>query len=462
MRFKVQLAICADDGGTDTIHEVAVLEKDCHRIEQLGLTLTEAKQLLTQLQQHVVAQQASVFVTTHSHCAACGIPLVRKEETTRVLRTLFGTVCLTSPRLYHCRCQTGAITTFRPLTELLSASTTPELLFLETKWASLISYGMTARVLKDFLPLDETLNATTIQNHTLAVAQRCDDEVGEDQDVVANCYPEGEGPSSAAKGPFSVGLDGGYVRDWEQKQHHFEVIVGKSVPPHQPAKCFGFVQSYDTKAKPRLCSVLRSQGVEDTQPLTFLSDGGETVRNLPLQLYPRSEHLLDWVYLTMRMTVLGQYIKGLICLDRVVGEGIRERLNSVKWLLWHGKVDNALARLGDLTLLIDHFTDSYPRFPQLKTAVQKFRVYIENNRAFIPNYGQRYRRGETISTAFVESTVNFVLSKRFVKKQSMQWTQRGVHLLLQTRVKTLNNELAATFRQWYPDFQVEETTLLAA
>src|SRR5262245_4379014 len=173
MRVKVQLVICADDGRTDTIHEVAVLEKDCQRIEQLGLTLTEAKQLLSRLQQHVVAHQASVFVTTRSHCAACGTPLQRKEETTRGLRTLFGTVLLASPRLYHCRCRMHPTTTFRPLTELLPESTTPELLFLETKWASLISYGMTARVLKDFLPLDETLNATTIQNHTLAMAQRC-------------------------------------------------------------------------------------------------------------------------------------------------------------------------------------------------------------------------------------------------------------------------------------------------
>jgi hypothetical protein len=104
MRVKVQLVICADDEGTDTIHDVAVLEKDCQQLEQLGLTLAEAKQLLTQLQQHVVAHQASVFVTTHSHCEACGTPLQRKEETTRVLRTLFGTVRLTSPRLYHCRC----------------------------------------------------------------------------------------------------------------------------------------------------------------------------------------------------------------------------------------------------------------------------------------------------------------------------------------------------------------------
>src|SRR6185369_18075681 len=100
MRVKVQLVIGADDGGPDTICDVVVLEKDCQRIEQLGLTLAEAKQLLTQLQQHVVARQAAAFVTMHSQCAACGAPLRRKEEMPRLLRTLFGTVFLTSPRLY--------------------------------------------------------------------------------------------------------------------------------------------------------------------------------------------------------------------------------------------------------------------------------------------------------------------------------------------------------------------------
>jgi hypothetical protein len=443
MRVKVQVVIQADDGGPDTTHDIASLEKDCQRIEQLGLTLAEAKQLLTQLQQHLVARQAVAFVTTRLQCEACGAPRRRKEQTTRVLRTLFGTVLLPSPRLYQCRCQPRTTITFRPLTELLTESTTPELRFLETKWASLISYGMTARLLKDVLPLDETLNATTIQNHTLAVAQRCEGELEENQDGVADCCPGDEGPFSLPKGPFSVGLDGGYVRDWEQKQRHFEVIVGKSVPPNQPAKYFGFVQSYDTKSKRRLSAVLQSQGVQDTRPLTFLSDGGETVRALPVQLYPQSEHLLDWVHLTMRMTVLGQYLKGLLPLDRVVGAGIQKTLESVKWLLWHGKVDKALERLKDLDRRIDHFTDTYPRFPRLKRAVRKFRTYIENNRAFMPNYGQRYRNGEAISTAFVESTVNTVLSKRFVKRQSMQWTKRGAHLLLQTRVKTFNHALSA-------------------
>ena len=50
-----------------------------------------------------------------------------------------------------------------------------------------------------------------------------------------------------------------------------------------------------------------------------------------------------------------------------------------------------------------------------------------------------------ISTAFVESTVNQVISKRMVKKQQMQWTPRGAHLLLQIRTKVINDELEEYF-----------------
>jgi hypothetical protein len=221
------------------------------------------------------------------------------------------------------------------------------------------------------------------------------------------------------------------------------------------------VPSYDIKSKQRLRSVLQSQGVQDPQLLTFLSDGGETVRNLPGSLHPQSVHLLDWFHPAMRVTVLGQYIKGLIRLNREVGEGIQKKLESVKWWLWHGQVNNALDRLGDLARRIDHFADTYPRISQLKKTVQKFHTYIVNNCEFIPNYGKRCRCRETISTGFVESTVNYVIRKRFAKRQSMQWTKRGAHLLLQTRVKTLNKELSSTFRRWYPDFSMENTALAA-
>jgi hypothetical protein len=42
--------------------------------------------------------------------------------------------------------------------------------------------------------------------------------------------------------------------------------------------------------------------------------------------------------------------------------------------------------------------------------------YLTNNRAFIQNYGERYRKGKIISTGFTESAVNQVVSNRFVWK----------------------------------------------
>ena len=40
-------------------------------------------------------------------------------------------------------------------------------------------------------------------------------------------------------------------------------------------------------------------------------------------------------------------------------------------------------------------------------------------------------------------------------------TMPGAHLLLQTRVKTLNRELGTVFQRWYPDLQLEEEPLAA-
>ena len=80
-------------------------------------------------------------------------------------------------------------------------------------------------------------------------------------------------------------------------------------------------------------------------------------------------------------------------------------------------------------------------------------TYVERNQAFIPNYGERYRHGERIASGFVESAVNQVVSKRMVKHQQMQWSQRGAHLLLQVRTRVLNEEWENTFRRWYPAFR---------
>jgi hypothetical protein len=161
--------------------------------------------------------------------------------------------------------------------------------------------------------------------------------------------------------------------------------------------------------------------------------------------------------------VLNQTAKGL---PTKVGEGEEERdlrepvlklIESSKWHLWHGNLVQALKHLEWLETDLESasFENSNETTRKLLKAVQEFHTYIERNRTFIPNYGERYRNGELISTSFVESAVNQVMSKRMAKKQQMQWSQRGAHLLLQVRTRVLNGDWEETFRTWYPDFRRE-------
>ncbi len=189
-----------------------------------------------------------------------------------------------------------------------------------------------------------------------------------------------------------------------------------------------------------------------------MSDGGEDVRRVQEYLHPFSEHLIDWFHITMRLTVLQQQTKALQQERPETGTDVSKRLESVKHLLWHGNTEEALERLGDLLMELSLIQARSAAAKKVADGLGEFETYIRNNHDFIPNFGERRRQGERISTAFVESTINQVVSRRFVKKQQMQWTLRGAHLLLQTRTKVLNEELDDVFRRWYPKFRPQPPT----
>src|SRR5439155_3675397 len=126
-----------------------------------------------------------------------------------------------SPRLYHCHYKRRKTTSFRPVSLLLTESVAPELLLMETKWSSLVSYGMTVDALTDFLPLDVMLDVKTVRHDTLKVAERCEAGLGEEQGGFIEGCPRDWANLPIPDGPITVGIDGGYVRDWEAKQHNF-------------------------------------------------------------------------------------------------------------------------------------------------------------------------------------------------------------------------------------------------
>ena len=164
----------------------------------------------------------------------------------------------------------------------------------------------------------------------------------------------------------------------------------------------------------------------------------------------KAEHVLDWFHIAMRLTVLEQYARGVAHHDADEGARLLRTLERIKWLLWHGNGHRARQHADDLRDDAKGLELDYPHLAKFARSAHEFAVYIRSNAGSLINYGERFRSGERISSAMAESTVNAVISKRFAKRQQMQWTRRGAHLLLQTRTRALDGTLRPMFERWYP------------
>ena len=170
-----------EGGVPETVEDVAFLERGTLQSEELGLTLAEAKALLRAMQQSMVSEQVEQYLQQFKHCADCGAARTRKGLHPIVYRTLFGKLNLTSPRLYDCRCQSHGRRSSSPLKQLLTTHGSAEFQYLQTKFASLLSHGMSVDVLGETLPIANDVNHMSMRRLLHRVAQRIEGELGDEQ-----------------------------------------------------------------------------------------------------------------------------------------------------------------------------------------------------------------------------------------------------------------------------------------
>jgi hypothetical protein len=365
LRVQLQHRIVSDDETVIRDEVILQFDRSGDRLEVIGLCMKDSKDLLGRLQYAVAEAQAAAYVNRHRCCSACGRSLRGKGQYPIVFRTAFGHVPLASPRFYRCRCHPADSRTFSPLADLFTEHTAPELLYLETRWASLISFGMTTASLRDVLPVAGTTNPETVRQPLHKVAVRHDADLGTGQSDLMD-----DGPAAGQQPPMLreaviVGIDGGYLRNWHDKQKKFEVIVGKSIAEDCDDRYFGFVRSQNAAPERRFCEVLRRQGLPTDQPVTVLTDGGDSVRALTGNLPSGSEHVLDWFHVAMRMTVLRQYGKGLAHYNPLEATALQDRLERIKWRLWHGDAGEALSRARELAGDVAALSSGYPGLARL-------------------------------------------------------------------------------------------------
>ena len=368
MKISVQVIVHPDDDtkASPVIREVLTLDREDLAPDTLGLQLAEAKDLLAAVQDTLAGQQVAAAIAKQAACPHCGVPRRHKDTRTIVVRSLFGALRLASPRWWHCDCRGQPARTFQPLAELLPDRTTPELAYLQARFAALVSYGITADLLGELLPLGRRLHPAVVRRTVHAVADRLEDELGEERPSFIDTCQRDREKLPRPDLPIVVGLDGGYVHSSQQRSRAdgwFEVIAGKAVPAEGRASCFGYVQTYDTKPKRRLFEVLKDQGMQANQQVTFLTDGGEDIRDVPCYLNTQAEHLLDWFHLTMRITVMTNMARSLRppppdpefpdTPPADLAAEVAAQLERLKWFCWHGNVFRALQTVEDISFRLD-------------------------------------------------------------------------------------------------------------
>jgi hypothetical protein len=448
--------------GVTTEVEVGRLERDEQAsVADLGLRLAEAKQITAALQAEMVPRQVTVVGERHRVCATCGCVLASKGYYPATFRSLFGAVPVRVRRLLVCPCcqGSGRAKSFAVL-DLEAATVAPELAYVTARYAALAPFGQVAALLSELLPISGAQNAGTVRNRTLRVGEAV---------VQPHAAKTAEPTATQPADPVVVGLDGGYVRSrHRQEGRHFEVVAGKVIDAHGTQSRFAFARNGPTIASDAFKQALATAGVHVDTPATVLCDGDAGLWRLQRDALPGATIALDWWHAAVRFEHALQAARdlGAGTADMHLTDEAVRGLERVKWRLWHGRWPGCRRKLAALCRWTERKQlRDVAGIGRLQQRASELLGYLERNEDALVHYAARRRRGEPISTAFVESAVNEVVAKRMNKKQQMRWNRATVQPFLDVRTAVLNNTLEDAFRSRHPGFRPandDEVTATAA
>ena len=193
--------------------------------------------------------------------------------------------------------------------------------------------------------------------------------------------------------------------------------------------------------------------------VTVLSDGDAGLRAIQRAAAPEAESVLDWFHIAMRWQHVHQLASGAIHQGQTAETRtwLLDRIDRAKWALWNGQLSKTLGHLSELRVWTWNARADPSWLEHLRTHLSELTSYLDANADSLPNYGARHRQGAAISTAFVESAVNEIVSRRMVKRQQMRWNRETVQPFLTVRVHVLNDTLEDAFRHWHRAFRPVST-----
>jgi hypothetical protein len=137
--------------------------------------------LLSQLLTVVLREQVARFMEHASRCRKCGSRLGVKDIKTIVYRTVYGKAHLDSPRLFSAcaRCSSHATParSFSPLADAMPERTHPQWLWLQSRYAAVMSYRQAQTLLRNAFPAGSSLPVSSMKVNVLHIGQRLEAQV---------------------------------------------------------------------------------------------------------------------------------------------------------------------------------------------------------------------------------------------------------------------------------------------
>ena len=440
MKWRVVVEVTGEDGAV-TQHVISAGERSAvGQAATLGLSLAEGKATLAGVQRVLVTAQTDAHCRHRRRCSHCGAARPLKDHRPRRLVSLFGTVEVRAPRFEPCRCGVACRRTLTPVAEIMPDRCTPEYERVMAGMGSALPYRRARTLLAELLPLDTAPDVETVRRRTLQVGARLER---------AALVPPDEGSPAPAQA-ITLAIDAGHVKSVRTYQvRSFEVMIARVGNDEGQEVVFSSMPAEADRQVRQLHHVLRRLGATASTPVTILSDGADGPRFLAgaASVGP-ARHVLDWFHLSMRVQHVAQAVKGWATAVPAATERTTapaDAVSRIRWRLWHGQTERALVLIGDTLTDLDALVEAADNRQARKvvTLLRALETYVVGQGELIIDYAAARHRGEPISTATTESTLQRLLHRRMGANQQMRWSPRGAHRMLKVRSAVMNGTLAA-------------------
>lgn len=405
-------------------------------ILDLGLRHAEQISLLEKIQNAVLAEQSKLIDQDLKTCPNCSQKLSRNGYIQSKFHAVFSDhqLQIQKHRCNNPECRWQKVPT---VTSMFGTNIHPDLAKLQCEQGALFSYREAQSNL-------DKLNTYHRSVNSHSQISRLTDRVGailSEQHLVP---PVAEVCAQPAK-ELILQVDGGHIpiqarakRSFEAlsaivyrpeslqvvDQHHREIINKSCVLSAKDDK-LETMKSY-------VLNAAHQQGMNQDTVVTALADGAKNCWSVIAALKPycqRLEPILDWFHIGKKF----QTVKNAL------GDSFQESLESCKWNLWHGNVEESLSKLEMLMLNISD--------DEKCSKLKGLDNYLKQNQDYIVNYEERKQLGKTFTSQVAESHIEAIINARHKKSGKMQWSREGAHNVLQIRSEIISKTWIGQWQQ---------------